>query len=342
MTEKEETPGAAKSGPVYTIAEAVDAICGLEKDEFGTIAGFSSNDEFEFVTTDLVPSLTSLFRENLYFNEERYRIELGGYSYRNPFNRDDGALAAFPKIAYYRVWRENPSGMICPAWFTALHDADFEETGGEVLAPGEHAPEDFLECLDFWANPFEWDLDRGTQFKDESAAENHFKRVLERAERKQKAAIAAANQPGDGDKGEAADGARSTPAPASAPATSRAPECEAAPAEVICDGLTVEAVRGVLADYPALLDVIAAAAEVRAFPDGRDKGANTIAANINRRIKERSNASGQLWGRAHDKSGALSGEQKAAFASLFEPWSKGGRPTKQSAAKKAGREKPSD
>lgn len=339
MTEKEEAPGAAKSGPVYTIAEAVDAICELEKDESGAIAAFPSDDEFEFVTTELVPSLTSLFRENLYFNEERFRIELGGYFYRNPLNRDDGRLAAFPKIAYYRIWRENPSGMICPAWFTALHDADFEETGGEILAPGEHAPEDFLENLDFWASPFEWDFDRGTQFKDESAAATHFKRVLERAARKQKAA---ANEAPDGDKGEAADLARSTPAPTSAPATGRAPECEAAPAEVICEGLTVEAVRGVLADYPALLDVIAAAAEVRAFPDGRDKGANTIAANINRRIKERSNASGQLWGRAPDKSGALSGEQKAAFASLFEPRSKGGRPTKQSAAKKAGREKPSD
>lgn len=323
----------AKKGE-YTLDVAANAVCGFTRN------GNPRQDlPARLRTRELVPVWKAFFKENLHFDRDRYQVELGGYQWRNPFNQDDGTLAAFPKIAYYRVWREKPGGMNCPPWFTDLYDADFEETTGNDLPPGKHAPDDFLEKLNFWTSPpYQWDFDRLTQFKDESEAAAFFRKVLARVERKQKAA---ANEAPDSDKGEAADLARSTPAPASGPATGRGPESEAAPAEVICDGLTVEAVRGVLADYPALADVIAAAAEVRGFPDGRDKGAATIVANINRRIRKRSNASGELWGRAPDKSGALSGGQSSALVSLFEPWSNGGRPTKQSAAKKAGGEKPS-
>ena len=106
----------------------------------------------------------------------------------------------------------------------------------------------------------------------------------------------------------------------------------------MAEGLTIEAVRGVLAAYPALIDVLSAAVEVMARPEGglQAKDGKAIVANINRRIKDRSQKSGQLWGRSDDRDGALGNEQKAAFRSLFEPWNVGGR------HKKSRAEKPSD
>ena len=122
------------------------------------------------------------------------------------------------------------------------------------------------------------------------------------------------------------------------PSASNAPSGDTPPGGLLAEGLTIEAVRGVLAAYPALIDVLSAAVEVMARPEGglQAKDGKAIVANIDQRMKSRAKESGEQWGRAPDKSGGLSKEQTSVFGTLFELWSKGGRPQKNRA------EKPSD
>ena len=47
-----------------------------------------------------------------------------------PFNCGDAEDARFPRSAFYRWWKENPSGLPCPKWFDDLRRADESKQKG--------------------------------------------------------------------------------------------------------------------------------------------------------------------------------------------------------------------
>ncbi len=294
MAETNETPGPeeAEENATYTIAEAVAAICGLD------VSVFYVNENSDapcYEGYPLAKCLADAFKENMYLNDEYYSIEFAGYTWNNPFNINNEDGARFPKVAFYRVWRENNGNMLCPQWFQELFDADFETTQSYTrLKHGEHAPHDYLQQYSFdYPNT-------GSQifFEEERKAKAFFANLLKRVEQRRKEARAAAM----------AKEAETRPAPALTAATT------ATPAEVICDGLTVDAVRKALEAYPALKDLLTATAEVMARPDGglAAKDAAAIVASLSLKLQRR----GGGWGRG--EGGGVGIEQGRQIKTLFE------------------------
>lgn len=141
-----------KKESLFTVQGAVVRMLDLNEDELW-------RDEWQGKTFFRFEGLSGVLEAELmrFVDSGYYCYTFMGEESPNPFNYGDAEDARFSRSAFYRWWKENPNGLLCPKWFDDLRRADESKQRGVNQSPVEcvfELPEEPEECPPWgWSVP---------------------------------------------------------------------------------------------------------------------------------------------------------------------------------------------
>lgn len=126
----------------YTINKAVIQILNLQPDDIEEYDGGS------FFKSNVAEALAQFFYRAMRNNYDAYSMTLAGHTVNNPHNALTRDEIKFPRRAYFDAWKTAPRGLSCPEWFFPEVNDLYGIITGNLLMPGENAPDDFKKAVE--------------------------------------------------------------------------------------------------------------------------------------------------------------------------------------------------